>query len=223
MTAWLAELTRRHQLPQKLLVLHQFRLDMLPDRANIHVVPEVALVVQMDGLGDQETKLETWQAITTGGPAGIHFGWKNFYDEDDRCAHRRTSSPSYPRRCTSPTSSDNPIWATCRIAASRPRCGSRLPIRASETGQRTRTATKPSRQRRPLQRQRPGVGVQLGEHPERHGDRVVAVPEPEVAEDRHAEVARGRRPPPARPARSRPTTRARPRRRRRTTPTGAGG
>ena len=81
-TAWLAELTRRHQLPQKLLVLHQFRLDMLPDRADIRVVPEVALVVQMDGLGDQETKLETWQAITTGGPAGIHFGWKNFYDED---------------------------------------------------------------------------------------------------------------------------------------------
>jgi hypothetical protein len=81
-TAWLAELTRRHQLPQKLLVLHQFRLDMLPDRADIRVVPEVALVVQMDGLGDQETKLETWHAITTGGPAGIHFGWKNFYDED---------------------------------------------------------------------------------------------------------------------------------------------
>ena len=31
--SWLAELTRRHALPQKLLVLHQFRLDMLPDRA----------------------------------------------------------------------------------------------------------------------------------------------------------------------------------------------
>ena len=77
-TAWLAELTRRHQLPQKLLVLHQFRLDMLPDRADIRVVPEVALVVQMDGLGDRETKLETWHAITAGGPAGIHFGWKNF-------------------------------------------------------------------------------------------------------------------------------------------------
>ena len=80
--AWLAELTRRHHLPQKLLVLHQFRLDMLPDRSNIRVDPEVALVVQMDGLGRQETKLETWQAITAGGPAGIHFGWKNFYDED---------------------------------------------------------------------------------------------------------------------------------------------
>ncbi len=80
--SWLAELTRRHHLPQKLLVLHQFRLDMLPDRSNIRVDPEVALVVQMDGLGLQETKLETWQAITAGRPAGIQFGWKNFYDED---------------------------------------------------------------------------------------------------------------------------------------------
>ena len=81
-TAWLADLTRRHNLPQKLLVLHQFRHDMLPDRASIVVDPAVATVVQMDGLGTQEVKLETWQAITVGGPAGIHFGWKNFYDED---------------------------------------------------------------------------------------------------------------------------------------------
>ena len=80
--SWLAELTRRHHLPQKLLLLHQFRLDMLPDRANIHVDPELALVVQMDGLGTQGTKLETWQAITVGGPAGMSFGWKNFYHED---------------------------------------------------------------------------------------------------------------------------------------------
>jgi hypothetical protein len=80
--AWLADLTRNHELPQKLLLLHQFRIDMLPDRANIRVEPELALVVQMDGLGPQEVKLQTWQAITAAAPAGTHFGWKNFYDED---------------------------------------------------------------------------------------------------------------------------------------------
>jgi hypothetical protein len=46
-SAWLADLTRRNHLPQKLLLLHQFRLDMLPDRAQILVPPELALVVQM--------------------------------------------------------------------------------------------------------------------------------------------------------------------------------
>ena len=80
--AWLADLTRRNHLPQKLLLLHQFRLDMLPDRAQITVPPELALVVQMDGLGTQDLKLETWRVITAGGPVGVRFGWKNFYDED---------------------------------------------------------------------------------------------------------------------------------------------
>lgn len=80
--AWLADLTRRNHLPQKVLVLHQFRLDMLPDRSEIAVHPELALVVQMDGLGTQDVKLDTWRTITAGGPAGVHFGWKNFYDED---------------------------------------------------------------------------------------------------------------------------------------------
>jgi len=80
--SWLADLTRRHSLPQKLLLLHQFSLDMLPDRDRIQTHPELALVVQMDGLGSQPAKLDTWHAVTRGGPDGVRFGWKNFYDED---------------------------------------------------------------------------------------------------------------------------------------------
>lgn len=80
--SWLAALTRRHALPQKLLLLQQFRHDMLPDREDIRTHPELALVVQMDGLGPQATKLDTWRAITSYGPDGLRFGWKNFYDED---------------------------------------------------------------------------------------------------------------------------------------------
>ena len=78
----LADLTRRHALPQKLLLLQQFQLDMLPDRANITSHPELALVVQMDGFGSQSLKLNTWRTITQGGPPGALFGWKQFYDED---------------------------------------------------------------------------------------------------------------------------------------------
>ena len=78
---WLAELTRRHHLPQKLLVLHQFRLDMLPDRE--HSRRAGNRPGRADGRPRREqTKLETWQAITAGGPTGVNFGWKNFYDED---------------------------------------------------------------------------------------------------------------------------------------------
>ncbi len=80
--AWLARLTRRHALPQKLLIVHQFRLDMIRNRNRINRHPELALVVQMDGQGAQTVKLQTWAAVTAGGPRGLRFGWKNFYDED---------------------------------------------------------------------------------------------------------------------------------------------
>jgi hypothetical protein len=80
--AWLARLTRRHALPQKLLIVHQFRLDMIRHRDQIRRRPELAVVLQMDGLGPQAVKLSTWAAVTADGPPGARFGWKNFYDED---------------------------------------------------------------------------------------------------------------------------------------------
>jgi hypothetical protein len=79
---WLAGVVRAHGLPQKLLIVHQFRLDMISDREQIAIPPELALVFQMDGLGPQARKLETWRAVTARGPAGAWFGWKNFIDED---------------------------------------------------------------------------------------------------------------------------------------------
>jgi hypothetical protein len=80
---WLAALTREAGLPQKMLLLHQFRTSMIRDRAALDLsAPEIAAVVQMDGLGSQAAKRSTWNAIRRGGPAGLEFGWKNFIDED---------------------------------------------------------------------------------------------------------------------------------------------
>lgn len=80
---WLATLTREAALPQKLLLLHQFRSSMLPDRQRLRVPPELAVAIQMDGQGSQGAKDATWQAVTTiDPPAGVWFGWKNFHDED---------------------------------------------------------------------------------------------------------------------------------------------
>jgi hypothetical protein len=80
---WLAELVREHRLPQKLLVLHQFRHSMLPDRDEVVAPPELAVVVHMDGQGAIGTKYETYDAITRGAEDRWWWGWKNFYDEDD--------------------------------------------------------------------------------------------------------------------------------------------
>jgi hypothetical protein len=80
---WLADLTREHGLPQKMLVLHQFRLDMISDRQALDLSrPELAVVVHVDGQGAPADKQTTWAAIMRDAPAGLHWGWKNFYDED---------------------------------------------------------------------------------------------------------------------------------------------
>lgn len=80
---WLAALTRAHRLPQKLFLLHEFQLSMLPDRAGLDVShPELAYAVQMDGQGTQAAKLDTWAAITSSPPVNVYFGWKNFYKKD---------------------------------------------------------------------------------------------------------------------------------------------
>jgi hypothetical protein len=80
---WLAALVRERNLPQKYLLLHQFRLDMITNRDQVRTPPELAVVIQMDGQGPLPTKYDTWNALTAGtGDAGFTWGWKNFYDED---------------------------------------------------------------------------------------------------------------------------------------------
>ena len=80
---WLAELVRIEALPQKLLILHQFRFSMITNRALVETPAELAVLVHMDGQGPISTKFSTWDALT-GEPDAHRFywGWKNFYDED---------------------------------------------------------------------------------------------------------------------------------------------
>ena len=80
---WLADFTRERQLPQKMLVLHQFQVRM------IDTVPEVDLsrselevLIHVDGQGSQPAKQETWRTLLRHGPDIQWWGWKNFYDED---------------------------------------------------------------------------------------------------------------------------------------------
>ena len=80
---WLAGLTARHRLPQKLLVLHQFRLSMIGDEHQLDTRHhDLAILIHMDGQGTRADKEQTWQAVTRAAPAGVVFGWKNFYVKD---------------------------------------------------------------------------------------------------------------------------------------------
>jgi hypothetical protein len=80
---WLADLTREKALPQKLLLLHQFKLAMIPGREQLDTSrDELAVLIHADGQGSQGDKQATWRALHENAPAGVSWGWKNFYDED---------------------------------------------------------------------------------------------------------------------------------------------
>jgi hypothetical protein len=80
---WLAAFTRTHRLPQKVLMLHQFRLDMITGRASVRTDhDELQIIIHADGFGSAGQKFETWNAMHVNAPHRVWWGWKNFYDED---------------------------------------------------------------------------------------------------------------------------------------------
>jgi hypothetical protein len=86
---YLARLVRTHDLPQKLLLVHQFTEAMVTEDEQIVVPPEVALVSNIDGFGTPELKVGVYKQLTTalsapGVDAGEHIGMKLFFKEDER-------------------------------------------------------------------------------------------------------------------------------------------
>jgi hypothetical protein len=80
---WLAQLTRDYDLPQKVLMLHQFTLDMIANRATLVTdYDELRVVIHADGFGSPGAKHNTWNNLHISAPANVVWGWKNFYDED---------------------------------------------------------------------------------------------------------------------------------------------
>lgn len=81
--SWLDAFTGSRQLPQKLLVLHQFRLSMIGNESKLKTgYDNLALLIHMDGQGGPANKNATWKAVVAAAPKGVPFGWKDFYKED---------------------------------------------------------------------------------------------------------------------------------------------
>ncbi len=68
------------RLPSKILIVHQFRLDMLPDKAKIRSGPLVDVVLVMDGFGSQTLKRSSYRAVMRQPLA--YAGIKLFYRQD---------------------------------------------------------------------------------------------------------------------------------------------
>lgn len=82
--AWLGDLVRDNGLPQKMLLLHQFKTSMITNRDQIVLRPELQTIIQMDGDGTEPQKDNTWGILREGADSDRYaWGWKNFFDEDE--------------------------------------------------------------------------------------------------------------------------------------------
>ncbi len=77
---WLAGLVAEEDLPEKLLVVHQFQERMITDRDQLREPPGIALTIHMDGQGTRAQKLDTYSKVRVDPP--WHNAVKLFYDED---------------------------------------------------------------------------------------------------------------------------------------------
>jgi hypothetical protein len=79
-TAWLAQLVRRGNLPQKLLLVHQFTDNMVPEK-QLKRPRGLAYVLNVDGFGSQTVKVAKYHNFVSQAP-GFRRGFKLFYQED---------------------------------------------------------------------------------------------------------------------------------------------
>jgi hypothetical protein len=78
---YLAALVKKYQLPPKVLVVHRFTLNMITNYKAIKKVPEVQIVIDMDGFGSKALKLASYRQFLAREP--IQFtGFKLFYKLD---------------------------------------------------------------------------------------------------------------------------------------------
>ncbi len=80
---YLAGLVKAHQLPPKILILHRFTQDMVTGAKLIRPLPEVQIVMDMDGWGSPAKKKNTYQRIEVAEPVQFT-GLKLFYHADLR-------------------------------------------------------------------------------------------------------------------------------------------
>ena len=80
---YLADLVRKNNLPPKILMVHRFTLGMVTDYTRIKKVPEVQIIMDMDGWGDKILKNSTYLRYIRKEPVEFT-GFKLFYKNDIR-------------------------------------------------------------------------------------------------------------------------------------------
>lgn len=90
---YMANLVREHNLPPKVLIVHRFTQRMVTNYQNIKPLPEVQVVIDMDGWGDPAKKINTYKGFVV--PEPVQFtGFKLFYKNDLKPPSTRLLTPA---------------------------------------------------------------------------------------------------------------------------------
>lgn len=90
---YLATLVRENNLPPKILVVHRFTEDMVTHYRKITPLPEVQIVMDMDGWGSPAKKIGTYNSVIYAEPVQFT-GFKLFYKNDLRPPSTRMLTPA---------------------------------------------------------------------------------------------------------------------------------
>lgn len=88
----LARIVKENNLPPKILILHRFTQGMLTNYKDIKKVPEVQIVVDMDGWGPKSLKRSTWLRYVFREPVE-YTGFKIFYKNDTKTGANQLYQP----------------------------------------------------------------------------------------------------------------------------------
>jgi hypothetical protein len=80
---YLSALVRKYDLPQKLLVIHQFTQEMIQNKAKVFSsTDEVAVTFDIDGFGDRPNKIDKYETFSQQFERRFQHGFKVFYQQD---------------------------------------------------------------------------------------------------------------------------------------------
>jgi hypothetical protein len=86
--AYLSDLVRRHDLPEKVMVYHQVAASVVRKESGLKAHPGVVQVKSVDGLGPPGPKVNTYRVVNRTTPKHVHAGFKLFFTEDTEGSSR---------------------------------------------------------------------------------------------------------------------------------------
>jgi hypothetical protein len=89
---YLSDLVTKNNLPPKILVIHRFTGPMITNIKHIKPTPQVQVVIDMDGWGTPEHKIDTYKKVAYHDPVEFT-GFKLFYKNDTTRSKSRLMKP----------------------------------------------------------------------------------------------------------------------------------